>query len=127
VCCICNVWSANFERLSQLLVVTAVKCPINPINNPNPVYSHTRSRDNIIINVRAVGCDSGRWRELASLRVQSRALLLTAFNLRILLLEKRLLITKLLKHLLLCPHFKQNSWIIMNSAILFLFVYLTTG
>jgi hypothetical protein len=32
----------NSLRLSQLFVVTFSKCPINPITNPNPVFSHTQ-------------------------------------------------------------------------------------
>jgi ribosomal protein L37AE/L43A len=33
----------------QLLVVMVWKCSVNPITNPNPVYSHTHTRDNIVI------------------------------------------------------------------------------
>jgi hypothetical protein len=32
----------------QLLVVTICKWSINPINSPNPVYSHTHIRDNML-------------------------------------------------------------------------------
>jgi hypothetical protein len=33
----------------QLRVVTICKCSINPITNPNPVYGHNQTCDNIYI------------------------------------------------------------------------------
>jgi hypothetical protein len=37
-------------RLLQLLVVTCCvyKCSVNRVTNPNPVYSHTQTRDNYV-------------------------------------------------------------------------------
>jgi hypothetical protein len=34
----------------ELLVFTICKCSINPITNPNSIYSQTLSRDNIVVD-----------------------------------------------------------------------------
>jgi hypothetical protein len=47
------------------------------------------------MDVREIGCEDGRWMELAQDRVQWRALVLAVLNLRVLLPEKRLEATAL--------------------------------
>jgi hypothetical protein len=66
-------------RLLQLLVVTICKCSINPITNPNPIYSHTH--DHIKMDLRATGLADVDWIDLAQDRDQWRALVNTVMNL----------------------------------------------
>jgi hypothetical protein len=57
VCCsYSDLWNV---QLSETVVVTNVKCPINPITNPNPVYSH--SRDNKIIIITTIVSNFTSW------------------------------------------------------------------
>jgi hypothetical protein len=48
----------------QLFVVTNSKCSINPITNPNSVYSHTHTRDNIILLFKDILCVQNTTRKL---------------------------------------------------------------
>jgi hypothetical protein len=47
VCTVVNCRVCDLTIALWLLAVTFCTSSVNPISNPNPVYSHTHTRDNI--------------------------------------------------------------------------------
>jgi DNA polymerase III delta prime subunit len=56
-----------------------------PLGNRPLEWQRRRAEDNIKMDLREIGCEDGRWLEVAEERIQWRALVLRMLELRVLL------------------------------------------